>query len=426
MNATSTVLLLGLLGAPPATSTDPLCAKREPCRVVETRAAGQDEQGRALQVKRLSLGWTDLETGARFTGSRFGPEGRKAKGTAARGQCEATEWWLSRPDKPAQLLVSTCNDGRGAVRGEKVEVGDNRVGYTRTGGRRGEQWTTTLGLQLSPLRLLSEYEETRWVSPSTKEKKEEVSFWDSETLSGEVGRAPSECQLGESSLGKRNLKYLPQVQVEKSYLEGGWKQAALGACQLEASDFLLGGDKVTATGDIGLRALLVAEDTLLLEVEDDTWTGPSDKPLDDDHLELWLAPELPQALTSCGEPTEEQLPVQWNIRIADGQVSPAFGSPKQKLQVERVSLPDAKSSRLKVKLPTPFRGISVVYSDSDKGKKPETRVATSQLIPGRPELLNPVRVVFPEEATCTVKDGMLSIQWRELELDPEKAVLQRE
>jgi hypothetical protein len=426
MNATSTVLLLGLLGAPPAASTDPLCARREPCRVVETRDAGQDEQGRPLRVKRLSLGWTDLETGARFTGSRFGPGGRKAKGAAARGLCEATEWWLSRPDKPAQLLLSKCDDGQGAVREEKVDVGDNRVGYTRRGVRRREQWTTTLGLQLAPLRLLSEYHETRWVSPSTKEKKEEISFWDSETLSGEVGRAPSECQPGESSLGKRNLKYLPRVQVDEAYLAGGWKQTALGECHLEATSFLLGGDKVTVTGDIGLRALLVAEDTLILEVEDDTWTGPSDKPLNDDHVELWLAPELPQQLTSCGEPTEAQLPVQWDIRIADGQVLPGFGTPKEKLQVERVSLPDGTGYRLKVTLHTPFRGISVVYSDSDSAKKPETRVATSQLVLGRPETLNPVRTVFAEEATCVVKDGKLSIKWPELEAEPEKAVLQRE
>jgi hypothetical protein len=69
---------------------------------------------------------------------------------------------------------------------------------------------------------------------------------------------------------------------------------------------------------------------------------------------------------------------------------------------------------------------SVVYSDSDSGKKPESQVATSELKPGRPETLNPVRRVYPEEATCAVKDGELSIVRGELQTEPGKAVLQME
>ena len=425
MNATGTVLLLSLLGAPPADTTEPLCAKREPCRVVETLDGGQDDQGQALRVKRLSLGWTDLETGARFSGSRFGPEEWKAKAAPAKGQCEATEWWLLHPQKPAQLLLSLCKkEGKGAVREEKLDVGNNGLGHERSGARRGERWTTTRRYRLSPLKLTSDNQRTWRVSRSTKQEKEDGTSWDFETLSGTVTRAPSECQPGESSLGQRTLPYLPQVEVDKAYLEGGWKQAGLGDCALEAGHFLPGLSKSDGPQDAWLKALLVAEDTLIIEVSDEKVTGPGANWLNDDHVELWLAPLPPQELTGCGEPTEEQLPVQWGIRIADGQVFPGFGTPQQTLQVERAQMPGGH--RLKVKLPIAFLGIGVVYSDSDTGKKPEAKRATSELKSGRPETLNPVYLVYPREATCTVKEGKLSIVRPELKTEPDKAVLQME
>ncbi|WP_257461468.1 hypothetical protein [Archangium lipolyticum] len=430
MNATSTLLILSLLGAPPAASTDPLCAKREPCRVVETRDAGQDEQGHPLQVKRLSLGWTSLETAARFTGRQFGPEGRKDPGPKkVKGQCEATEWWLVRPEQPAQLLLSVCNDGQGAVREEKLAVSNNRVRYMQSGERRGTRFTTTRVLQLSPLRLMSDNNESTRVSPSGQER-EDGEFWDYAALRGEVVRAPSECRPGQSSLGERTLPYLPQVKVDEAYLQGGWKQTGLGSgegeCHLGANAILLGKEQLGNQQDASLKALLVAEDTLIVEVLDDKWTGPSATWLNDDHVELWLAPMAPHQLTGCGAPTEAQKPMQWSIRIADGKVFPAFGAPKETLGVERAVLPGGNGYRLKVKLPTlPFLGIGLVYSDSDSGKKPESRVATSELKPGRPETLNPVYLVYPEEATCAVREGQLTVVQGELQVEPAQAALQK-
>jgi hypothetical protein len=425
MNATGTVLLLSLLGAPPASSSDPLCAKREPCRVVETLDAGKDAQGKAQQVKHLSLGWAEVDTASQFIGRKFGPGGRKANGSRAEGQCEAAEWWLVSPSQPAQLLVSVCNDGYGAagVGEDSVNVGDNLFTHEQTGGSR-ERWTTARTLRLSPLQLTSET--VRSASPSVSgEMKEDGEFWNFEELRGEVTRSAPECEAGETSLGERSLSYLPRVQVDKAFLQDGWKQAGLGTCGFEAGNFLLGNQDDPK--DAGLKALLVAPDTLLVEVHDDKWTGPSAKWLSDDHVELWLAPQAPQELTGCGKPTAAQLPSQWGIRIADGQVFPAFGSPKQTPQVERAERPDKKGYRLKVKLPTPFKGISVVYSDSDSGKKQELMLATSAVKFGRPETLNPVRVVFPQEATCAVKNGELTVvRGPAKKAEPDVAVLRME
>ncbi|HSP80264.1 MAG TPA: hypothetical protein VLQ93_17155 [Myxococcaceae bacterium] len=419
MNASGTVLLLSLLGATPAPS-DPLCEKREPCRLVETLEAGKDAQGRPMQVKRLWLGWADPDTAAESLGKKFPAGGRKREGSRAEGECEAAEWWLVRPGQPAQLLLSVCNDGYGAagVGEDSVIVSENLFTHEQTGGSR-ERWSTSRTLQLSPPRLMSEGHRSASIHQPEKESGD---FWSHEALRGEVVRAAPECEPGEASLGERTLPYLPRVRVEKSYLQGGWKEAGLGECGLEAGHFLLGTQDDPA--EAGLKALLVAPDTLLAEVRDDKWTGPSGKWLTDDHLELWLAPLPPQELTGCGKPTAEQKPVQWGIRMVDGKVFPAYGAPKRPLKVERVELAGGKGYRLKVTLPTPFQGIGVVYSDSDRGKKQELMLATSPVKFARPETLNPVRVVPPEEATCQVKGGALKpVQGPPRKAEPDVALL---
>lgn len=422
MTTTGTALVLSLLGAAPASSSDPLCANRAPCRVEETLDAGKDEQGRAMQVKHLALGWANVETASESLGRRFGPGGRVAEGSRGEGRCEAAEWWLVRPSKPAQLLLSVCNDGYGAagVGEDTVTVGDNFFTHSQTGGSR-ERWNLTRTLKLSPPRLMSEVQRS---SDAMDPEKENGESWDFEELRGEIYRSAPTCEKGEASLGERTLPYLPQVQVDKAYLQGGWKQAGLGECGFTSGNFLLGNQDDPK--DASLKALLVAPDTLLVEVHDDKWTGPSAKWLNDDHVEVWLAPEPPQSLTGCGKPAKEQLPSQWGIRIADGKVFPAFGSPTRMPQVERAELPGKKGYVLKVTLPTPFQGISVVYSDSDSGKKQELMLATSLVKFGRPETLNPVRVVPPAEATCAVKNGQLSVVLGPpLKAEPDMALLRQ-
>jgi hypothetical protein len=382
-----------------------------------------------MQAKRLSLGWMNLEEAAGLVGQAFGPGTRKATGTAASNRCEATEWWLLRAGQPAQLLLSVCDNYLGAVRADNVEVLDNLFVHTQEGVRRGDRWTRTRRLRLSPLRLASEEEQTSWTSSVTKEPKTNASSWDYEALQGQVHRDAADCPSGSTSVGERDMPYFPAARVDKAFFDSGWKQAGLGqgegACHLAASSILMGEDKLAGPEDAGLKALLVQEDFLLLEVRDDVWTGPSASWLNDDHVELWLAPMPPQLLTGCGKPTAPQQPVQWGIRIADGKVFPAFGKPKQPLQVERAKLPDGKGYRLKVKLPPDFEGLSVIYSDSDGGKKQETLIATSDLKFGRPETFNPLSIMPLDDAQCAVKHGQLTVVARpEVRARPEQAVLQ--
>ncbi|MET0406662.1 MAG: hypothetical protein ABW123_29860 [Cystobacter sp.] len=426
MLASSTLLLVSLLGAaPPSPSTESRCAGREPCRVEETLEAGRDVQGRPMRVERLSLGWMSLEEGAASAGRAFGSGRRERQGTPGAERCEAREWWLVRAETPARLLLSLCDDHQGAVREETVEVLDNLFVYTSAGERRGEQWTRNQRLRLSPLRPASEDELSIRPGPTPEERREDEVTWDFETLRGHVTRAGTACPTG-APTEERILPYLPEVHVEPSFLAEGWKKGGLGpeegGCHLPARSVLLGQDVYRGAGDASLGAVLVQDDHLLLEIRDDVWTGPSDKWLHDDHVELWLGPQPPQTQDGCGKPTAARKPVQWGIRLADGKVFPAFGAPKQPLQVERVRTPDQKGYRLKVKLPPDFEGLSVIYSDSDTGGKQQKMIATSPVKFGRPETLNPVSPA--PESRCAVKNGQLLAEpAHELQTPPDRAVL---
>lgn len=407
MNFTTSTLLLSLLGTPPATP-DPLCAQREPCRVVETLEAGEDANGYPLRVKRLSLGWLNAEAASTTAGRKFGSD-RTAEGSREKGACEATEWWMQRPSQPSQLLLTVCNDGYGpaGIGKDEVRVGENLFSHEQS-GQSDERWIITHTLRLSPL---TRVQSSMRTFPPGAPENERGHSWDVTRLRGEELVPAPACAEGQSSPGKRTLPYLPLIQVEKSYFKDGWKKAGLGTCALEAGHLVLGTQEDPKNA--ALKAVLAERETLFLEVRDNRWTGPNGTNwLSDDHVELWLGPQPPQEMTGCGTPPPEQRAVQWGIRIADGKVFPAHGSPKQKLKVEKAEIRGPEGLvgyRLKVTLPKGFQSVGVVYSDSDEGKKQERVWATSPLKFARPETLNAVRLVLPEEATCKVQGGELTV-----------------
>ena len=280
-----------------------------------------------------------------------------------------------------------------------------RSTYTQSGGS-AEHWSSARTFQLSPLVRVGENIRTSRSNDPSKEKGE---VWDVPTLKGEVILPPT-CAKGEASVGERTLPFLPQPTLDPTYLQDGWKRVALGACALESGYFVLGTQDDPK--DAALKAVLASPDTLIVEVRDNHWTGPSDNWLVDDHVELWLSPRPPQQLSGCGALAAADKPEQWAIRIADSKVFPAYGSPKRTLQVDKVEMREAGALvgyRLKVGLPTGFGGISVLYSDSDSGKKQERLLATSALKFGRSETFNVVRPVAPTEASCVARGGSLEI-----------------
>lgn len=406
---------LSLLSATPPSSSDPLCARRAPCKLVETLDANLDVQGHALHVKHLSLGWASQDTA---TGSAFGP-GRKAEGSPADGLCAANEWWLVRSGKPPRLLLATCDDGSGpsGMSVDSVQVGLNLFTHEHFNGE-AQRSTESRSLQLSPLVLRSE---GLCGFSAEREDRQSCTDWNYVTMVGASVTPPRCAPRADGVVVSKHaervysqeqltLPRLPQVQMDEAYLREGWKHAQLGLCALKATHVVA--QPFDGPEDAALKALLVAPDTLVLEVRDDHWTGPSDKWLADDHVELWLDSTAPEELNACTPPTAEQQPEQWAIRIADARVFPGYNAPRAAPQVEKVELREAGALvgyRFKVVLPRPIQGLGVLYGDSDPGTQAVGQLATGPLKATRPETFNPIEQVDPHKATCEVRGGALVV-----------------
>ncbi|OJH42042.1 hypothetical protein [Cystobacter ferrugineus] len=416
-------LLWTFLGAAPTASV-PLCAGREPCQVAESLDGGTDARGQRLRVVRLDLGWFSSDDAPEVKGRKFGA-GRRANGSLVEDDCAASEWWLVSPDA-AQLLLAVCNDGYGsAQKGEDtVKVKNGLFSHVQVGGD-SQRWLHTRVWRLSPLQRVREGH----VNFLTGHDEVEVdrTAWDFSTLQGSRLLGPDTCQDGPFAPSKRMLPYLPRVPMDKAYVEEGWMRAGLGACALQAKNVLAG--KLKSARDASLKALLVAPDTLILEVRDNLWVGSGGKTWrEDDHLELWLGPKSPEELTGCGKPDADERPVQWSIGLTTGLVYPGFGPPRGELGVERVELRGSSGElegyRLKLTLPGRFKGIALAYNDSDESQKPERTLATSPLKFSRPETLNIVRDVPRSESTCVVRGQELEVVVTPPRLEgPEIAVL---
>lgn len=377
-------LLLGaLLAAPGALAQEAkdVCGKRPRCTVKDTTAATKGHE-----VVELSLGPRNPEEGL---------------------ECEQREWWLRRPDKSVVKLLEACNDGYGAagMGEEEVEITGNRFTHMRSGGSNW-RWTNKVVAQLSPLSLISlESSSSHTSSPEASKIRFDYVTFESHSV-----REVPDCKVpvDEVSLDTATIsveaRLVPQVELPAGFLSEGWKRTGLGRCSAEAGFVLLG--KAQGATDAQLRAVLAQGDLLFIEVVDDNWTGPGDKWLADDHVELWLFPNVPESADPCGRGGKDAGLVQWAIRIADGKVFPAYGNPKPSLRAEVVR--EAGRARLKVKLPPDLRSITAVYSDSDSGKKQELLVATSALKFGRAATLSAVRSLSPTEASCQVKGAELA------------------
>ena len=128
----------------------------------------------------------------------------------------------------------------------------------------------------------------------------------------------------------------------------------------------------------------------------------------EDHLELWLAPAgldvRPGHLRPARDPDPSR---QWGIRIADGQLFPAFGSPEPLAGVEVVR--SGRIARARIPAAEWLKGedettsLTVVYSDSDDGLRQKRLIATSQVERGQWFSLGHVRDIAPKHTTCVVK-----------------------
>ena len=73
---------------------------------------------------------------------------------------------------------------------------------------------------------------------------------------------------------------------------------------------------------------------------------------------------------------------QWGIRVVDGSIFRGFGNPQDDPQIERVALVQTDWGaviRFYVRFAKEIGSITVVYSDTDDGRRQKRLIATSRL-----------------------------------------------
>jgi uncharacterized protein YndB with AHSA1/START domain len=208
---------------------------------------------------------------------------------------------------------------------------------------------------------------------------------------------------------------IPEVTLPADFVANGWQTTGLGACSASLDHSIFG----DAGRSPASAKVVVSGATLFVEVTDDRFVGPGKNWVKDDHLELWMGTASDDSSSRCSADGDKGKMVQWGIRVADGEVFPAQGAPPPLTGVERVV--NKRKARFKIPLPTIGDRITVVYSNSDDGKRQWHLMATSQLRFGDSATLG---ATFSPECGCVVKKGVLQPQCDPPTADNDKGVME--
>lgn len=167
-----------------------------------------------------------------------------------------------------------------------------------------------------------------------------------------------------------------------------------------------GGDGYVVSGrpgapsDAQMRVLALSARELVIEIDDDRIVAGNPSWVKEDHLELWVGDTLPRYSDLCVHRSAEALlpdavgtPVgrawQWGIRASDGAVFAAAGHDDRPgmPSVERATI--ARNGRnavirFRIALPAAFGSVTIVYSDTDDGRRQKRLIGTSKVVFGDP------------------------------------------
>jgi len=351
-----------------------------------------------------------------------------------------------------QLLSEQCNNGYGAAGVGEDSIGVDKEARTFSHDQSGgSAWRGDRGIVvgLDPLRVVSVDQSSFWTFDEAGTEKS--AEWNYDTFQGSESWSIPDCDERrkykeaaardaaaaagpEPNASKTyNAVTVPRVALPPAFAQDGWRSIALGNCGafVDGDDhgFAVYGGRGRAA-DASLRAVVSKDGVLFVEITDDRWTSGAKSWVKEDHIELWLAPSgIVGTDLNCGEPSGPEPPDpsrQWGIRISDGQVFPAFGSPAPLAGVEVVRSGHVARARIPVddwlKGDGDASSLTIVYSDSDDGLRQKRLIATSEIERGRVSSLGHLRDVDPDVATCVVKGKALQIYRAPLTTSPHQAI----
>ncbi len=389
-----------------------VCADREPCSILKLRSAGDRGE------EQLLVGY--FRRGDETFGDDPPPpsenvlssDGNSDIVSAEYGRCTKIEVWLLAkgrgPMTREHLLGEICNDGHGAsgVGEDSLTVEPGSLTYSQYGGS-SWRWGQSVSVTLSPLTVVKSTSDGHW---NIAENRESSSF-DYRTFSGETTWFAPKCDPNGSmpagpGSGADPPPYafvaIPQLPASSLPAPTELRAAALGACAASVDGATAGyGLSGRGTASARMRLLAVGA-TLHVEIEDDAFV---DKGAKRDELELWSTPKLPGYSSHCIEP--QSGPRGAAFPLADGPAR-KLGGATSTPTVERLpSLDGGKTRRLAITLPAGEEGLTVVYRDTDDGKKHDASMATSDFDAKDPTTLGRLFPVAPERARCVVVSGAL-------------------
>jgi len=402
-----TVLGLILLAVPGTAASQAgadiaaLCGARKPCELVAAKPAGKDAQGRALTVIELALDKKNPENSSGDDRFDCRPYRR--------------EFWVRIEGvAEARRIFELCNDGYGAagIGEDEVEIGDNRLVHTRSGGS-AWRWDVKRTIQLSPLRVRAE-EQCSYhnVAPGFT-----TLNLDWSRLSGAARWTPKRCSGRESpddEMGcvpeKAKRRYLAIPQLEGAFERAGGKRLHLGSCAALIDEsgqrgFVLHGSPRANGAE--LRALLLSNRDLVVTITDDKFATGAASWVNDDHIELWLGHGRTGLECENDKPANLR---QWGIGL-DGKVHAGHGNartaPRLIARLERKVGARARVT-LHLFLPEDVDGITLAYSKSAGGKQ-DRLVASSPIRRADATTLGTLWRIDAKAVTCAEKDGQLEL-----------------
>jgi hypothetical protein len=333
-----------------------------------------------------------------------------------------------------QLLSQQCNNGYGAAGVGEDTNGVDKEAHTYSHGQSGGsawRWERGIEIGFDPLRVISIDESSFWTLDQEATSKD--AEWNHDTFQGSESWGAKDCEARRKENEARDagagndesyasLSFsaviIPRVQLPPAFVQGGWRSIALGNCGAfvdgDQQGFAVYGGK-GAAADASLRAVVSTDSFLFVEITDDRWTTGGKTWVKEDHIELWAAPQSGSTGidVDCDPSPAADPSVQWGIRISDGQVFPAFGSPAPLTGVEVVR--SGHTVRVRIPVAEWLKGkddgtaMTIVYSDSDDGLRQKRLIATSQIERGHLLSLGHVRDVDPDVASCVLKGKTLQI-----------------
>jgi hypothetical protein len=388
-----------------------MCGTRVVCAITEITTAGRGAVGAALAVAKVRLGFEDKSPDAPDAGCIKEDSDERDGGI---------EYWLIEGNLWPRQIFRLCNDGYGAsgVGEDKIEIGDNSLTHTQSGGS-NDRWRYTRVIQLSPPRttrlagctflasdpLVSTATETDVAAMTTRVVAiDDQQATDEQRAQTKDGFVPCP-EIGNGWAAEPAPGLLAGLAIPLPEARDYPAGTLLGACALHIGSDARPGFLVFGAPDPQRRPELwlaaLNRQTLVVQVYEPKPAPSATSWVASDHLEVWTTSFDPE-LHNRPNP---QLVKQVGIGL-DGAVHRGIGNPALP-KVRRWEGHDQSGRPVTVLvLRWPDKdalsaGVSVVYSQAENGRQARL-VATAGIVKNRPSYLPALQDI---PVRCGVADG---------------------